>query len=311
MITSDTTLTVITIEVGIPRAAEIEFAQWQGALNAAVAAFPGFVSLEIIAPSPQLDNWHIIQRFENNETATAWSNSQQYKDLQESLNKLATKNQTKQHSLDASSLQTGVTEIFVSQVSPENTSAYQAWMSKIHLAEAKFPGFRGVYIQAPKHKKGETWLTLLRFDTMDHLDHWLASDVRREILKESNPLIKTLESHRVISPFAGWFSSVNHEKSSPQVWKQTMIILLVLFPIVMLELKYLMPLLSNLPLAIVNFIGNALSVTLLAWPVLPMAIRQLRWWLLPDQSARQTTIAGLLLILLLYVLEILVFLYLY
>lgn len=305
----DSTATVITLEIDVPHTSQEKFAQWQGELNATVASFPGFISLEIIAPSTQLANWHIVQRFENATLATAWSHSPQYQGLQKSLSKLTTSKQIKHDVLDAASLQQGVTEIFVSQVSPENTAAYQEWMSKIHLAEAKFPGFRGVYVQSPKQKQGETWLTLLRFDTMEHLDCWLASDIRRDILQESSCLIKTLESHRVISPFAGWFSSVS-QGCSPAVWKQTMLILLVLFPIVMLELKYLLPVLKGMPYVFATFLSNALSVALIAWPAMPLAIRGLRWWLLPDldeKRAQRTTLAGLMLILLLYALEIAMF----
>lgn len=310
MITSDSTETVITIEVKMSSSRDVSFAQWQGELNATVASFPGFVSLEIVAPSPQLQNWHIIQRFESPAAAAAWSESPQYQVLQKSLQGLAETNHIKHNSLNMETLQNGVTEIFVSHVSPENTAAYQAWMSKIHLAEAKFPGFCGVYIQSPKHRQGETWLTLLRFDTMEHLDNWLASDIRREILQESSSLIKTLESHRVISPFAGWFSSVSTARRSPAVWKQTMLILLVLFPIVLLELKYLTPLLKDLSFVPATFISNALSVALITWPAMPLAIRGLRWWLLPDQDearAQKTTLAGLVLVLLLYGLEIFMF----
>src|SRR5262249_32985415 len=159
--------------------------------------------------------------------------------------------------------------------------------------------FRGVYVKSPTPGQGENWITLLRFDSQEHLDRWLTSKERKEVLKEARPLITSLESHRVISPFAGWFASTATDGRIPPVWKQTCLVLLVLFPIVMLELKFLLPLTKNLNLSVGTFIGNAISVTLVSWPMMPIAIYFLRWWLSPsDESVSlKRDVAGFLLIL--------------
>jgi uncharacterized protein len=60
-----------------------------------------------------------------------------------------------------------------------------------------------------------------------------------------------------------------------------MVVLLTLFPVVMLELLYLSPLLQSLDLAIATFIGNLLSVAALTWLLVPRANRAFEWWLRP------------------------------
>ena len=78
----------------------------------------------------------------------------------------------------------------------------------------------------------------------------------------------------------------------------------------MLELKYLSPWLTGINSSLVTFIGNAISVTLIAWPMMPIAIQYLSWWLFPTHqnlSKKQVTILGTGILLLLYLIEILIF----
>lgn len=205
-----------------------------------------------------------------------------------------------------------VTEVFVTRVTPENYDAYRAWASKIQKIEAQFPGYEGVYTQAPKDEKNGNWVTILRFDSTEHLDQWLNSNERKEILKESESIVQDLQSHRLMGPFAGWFS--NFAKStgeSPAVWKQTMLILLVLFPIVMLEFKFLSPHTKHLNLSLATFIGNAISVTLVSWPLMPIAIWALKSWLSPGSEHRiRKIVTGTCIVITLYLIEIAFFWYL-
>jgi antibiotic biosynthesis monooxygenase (ABM) superfamily enzyme len=209
---------------------------------------------------------------------------------------------------ESSELTNNVTEVFVTQVSPDKEDAYREWIAKIHQVESKFPGFRGMYVQAPNKNQGRNWITFLQFDTQKNLDRWLSSSERQQVLSEAQPLITVLESHRVITPYAGWFASLTEKGEIPSVWKQTMLVLLVLFPIVMLELKYLSLLTSNLNSSLATFIGNAISVTLIAWPMMPMTIDLLGWWLSPkNEKNSKITILGTCLLVLLYIIEIAVF----
>lgn len=305
--------TTVTAKIHLRSKATDEFADWQAKLNAAIAAFPGFISLEILSPTGDSQPaWVIVQRFNNSEKLSAWRSSQERLELAKELKKFLAEDASALQEVfsDSANTHDSVTEVLMTQVSPDKEQAYREWIAKIHQVEAKFPGFRGVYVQSPSQGQGQNWITLLQFDTQENLDKWLSSSEREEVLRESKPLIASLESHRVISPYAGWFRSIAKDGEIPSVWKQTMIILLVLFPIVMLELLYLSPLLANLNLSAATFIGNAISVTLLAWPMVPIAIWFLRWWLSPrgDKHQRtQATITGTVVLIVLYLIEIAIF----
>lgn len=284
---------ISNLEVEIFPNAKHDFIDWQTDFNAAVVKSPGFVSLEFsMAPH----GWLIAQRFADPEALKKWQTSPEYLELIEKLKPLAAK-QIAREADDKGN----VTEVIVTEVSPGREAEYRAWSAKIHHVEASFPGFRGVYVQSPEGK-GQHWITLLQFDSMGNLDKWLQSPERQEVLKESFPLISSIETHRVISPYAAWFASIAKTGIMPPLWKQTMLVLLVLFPIVMVEMKYLSPLTKSWDVSLGMFLGNAISVALISFPFMPLAIRCLRWWLTTDFA--KVSLAGTLLVLMLYALEI-------
>lgn len=296
--------TIVSLQVNLKPDAMRAFADWQADFNTKVANSSGFVSLEFSAPNDEQKTWLIVQRFINSSASAAWRNSDEFKRLIEKLKPLILNDEVKEVESAESSPKGNITEVIVTEVNPGQEKAYRAWSAKIHQVEAKFPGFRGVYVQSPG-SNSKHWITLLQFDSMENLDRWLQSPERKQVLKDSAPLISSLEAHRVVSPYAGWFASIAKAGQLPPVWKQTMLVLLVLFPIVIMELKFLSPLTAHLNASLGTFIGNALSVALISFPMMPIAIKLLGWWLTNDNW--KATFSGTLLIFFLYLVEIALF----
>lgn len=303
--------TCIVTKVQISPEDRTAFSDWQAKYHEAIVAFPGFISLEILSPSGSGSfEWGIVERFADAQQQADWRRSELRQSLFAELHSFL-KNQNPNAVSEIPfeiNHQGGVTEVFVTEVSPEKQGLYRQWISKVHQVESQFPGFRGIYVQAPSTDGGKNWITLLQFDTPEHLDHWLSSDERKKVLEESKSMISALDSHRMISPFAGWFSSVVNGIQAPAAWKQGMIVLLVLFPIVMLEMLLISPLTAHLNPSLAMFIGNVISVGLVTWPTVPFAIKRLKWWLSPDvKNHPWINLKGVLLVLFLYAVEVLVF----
>lgn len=300
-------LVALIIKIQIPPSKQEEFINWQLRLNSMIAGFSGFASLEFSTPSK--NEWVTVQRFKNKVSLQNWQNSKEYITLKDELkNLLFLKENEIRETIEKVNSKEAVTEVFVTQVSPGMEKDFHDWSAKIHRVEATFPGFRGVYVESPKKEQEENWITLLQFDNVDNLERWIASPEREQLLSESNPFVSSLKSHRVYSSYAGWFGSIAKNGHVPPVWKQTMIVLLVLFPIVMLELKYLPFFTASLNPSLATFIGNSISVTLLAWPCVPLAILLLSWWLNPKGDKKTLyTLLGTGLVFLLYLIEIAIF----
>jgi antibiotic biosynthesis monooxygenase (ABM) superfamily enzyme len=166
-----------------------------------------------------------------------------------------------------------------------------------------FPGYVGSFVQPPQHKE-TGWTTVLRFDSAAHLEGWLKSDARAAMVKESEDLVQDFHAQRVDTSFPGWVPSDPATGKPPNMWKTACLILLTLFPVVMLELKFLNPPLAALNPAVRTFIGNALSVALTTWPLMPLAIWGFSAWLFPENKPRWLVTSMPIVLVLCYLAEI-------
>jgi antibiotic biosynthesis monooxygenase (ABM) superfamily enzyme len=305
--------TAIMTKVIVLEGRDAAFATWQAGFTHAATAAPGFVSLEIIPAFAGAVEWRIIQRFQTAELLEGWQGSpvrRQFLSDLDALRGSAQGDLLDEVAPDFHSLSC-VTEVITTEVEAGRVEAYQAWAKSAQTAQARFPGYMGTLVQAPISAEIPYWTTLVRYATPEQLEAWLASAERRAILEQSDPLVSHWKSQRLSNPFGGWFPTPP-DQPPPAAWKQTCLVLLVLFPVVMLEIRFLSPLLTHAPMAIATFIGNAISVSLVSWPLMKFAIFLLGWWLTPDPKHRQRVeIQGIAAIAALYVAEILVFMLLY
>src|SRR4051794_37495807 len=313
----------MTVETGTPKVAtavttvqvrqgeEGAFAGWLAELNKIVATFPGYISAVVIPPSPPAhSDWVMVQRFQTLEQLGAWLDSGERRSLlDKSASLLVDEGMTNviEGSSTERSPQDMVTEIITVSVKPGMEEAYRDWVDRIRQVEARFPGYQGLELQPPIPGLQDNWVSLLRFDTAEHLNAWLESDARRTALREVEPFIDKREQ-QVATAFSGWFTFSDAPGQVPPAWKQSMIVLLTLFPIVMIEFMFLNPLLQSLNLAVATFIGNLISVAVTGFVLIPLALRAFEWWLLPrPNNSPGVEIGGTALIIGLYALSVAVF----
>jgi hypothetical protein len=83
-------------------------------------------------------------------------------------------------------------------------------------------------------------------------------------------------------------------------------VLLGLFPIVMLETRFLSPRLAGVNFSLAMFIGNSISVALTTYLTMPLFVKTFGWWFFPKSEASKIAInfAGTAVIFLLYAIEV-------
>lgn len=234
------------------------FALWQSRFTRAAAGCPGFVSLEIIPAFPGATDWRVIQRFQSADALQQWQNSVARAELLEAVSAISANRGggfSDEVAPDFHSLNS-VTEVITTDVEPGQEAAFQSWAERMQASQSTFPGYMGTLVQAPIMPAMPYWTTLVRFCTPAQLEAWLASEERASLLQAADPRVQRWKSRRLNNPFGGWFPA-EPNAPPPAAWKQTCLVLLVLFPVVMLEIRFLMPLLAHAPLAIATFIGNA------------------------------------------------------
>jgi hypothetical protein len=146
---------------------------------------------------------------------------------------------------------------------------------------------------------------MLRFDTTEHLNAWIAAPERAAMLKEAVAFVENAEFLRLATSFPGWVRIDPETGKGPPNWKTALLVLLGLYPIVVLELLYLNSLLGDFVPAHGIFIGNVFSVAATSFLTVPFLVRTFDSWLFPDAKRyNRATATGLVILTALFACEI-------
>ncbi len=300
---------VLIATAKLRRGQDQAFAEWKAHHDTVVGKFPGFVSSDIIPPTaPDSNEWTIVINFRSKDDLAAWQHSRERVDIVAQgmpLFEGGNFGEVVQMGSGGERPDSNVTEVVFSKIKPGQEDAYREWAARIQAAQAKYPGYRGMFLQPPD-EKGGIWTTIIRFDAAAHLEAWMNAPERKRLLSESKAFIEHEQLTRLATSFPGWVPLDPMTGKGPPNWKTAMLVLLGLFPIVMLELKYLSPVLASLGLhaSLATFIGNAISVALTSFFTMPWSVGWFSWWLFPTVDTAATTARGVFVLAGCYALEI-------
>jgi antibiotic biosynthesis monooxygenase (ABM) superfamily enzyme len=178
------------------------------------------------------------------------------------------------------------------------------WEREISAAAEAFPGFQATEVYPPTEGQGDEWVVVIHFADEKSLRQWLGSEVRAQWVEKLRA--KQLGDFTVKTLGGGlgfWFAGLARStEEGPPSWKMALTVLLGLYPTVMLLTIFVGPYTAPLGLAVSMLIGNALSVCLLQWGVMPLLTPRLRHWLEASPSRnRAVSIGGACLVVLLLV----------
>jgi antibiotic biosynthesis monooxygenase (ABM) superfamily enzyme len=304
------TATIVT-QTRVASGKDARFSQWQRRVSEVIAAQPGFVEETVMPPSPpdQVD-WVILQRFASRGAAVTWLRSAERQRLVAEVQPMLV-GQDDVHLVSDSQpgvLPAPISAVISTRIKPGQENAFLEWGRRIAAAQAKSPGFQGYRREPPVPGVQDDWLTILRFDSEANLQTWLNSPERKKLLDESEAFTDECHTRIVRTGFDQWFDVPG--AAPPAAWKQNMVVLLVLYPLVFLLNEWLQkPILVgvfHLPYWLFLFINNAASVVLLSL-ILPRVSRRFSWWLSPADHDGKRDLAGAALVIGLYALWLLAF----
>lgn len=268
------------------------------------ARCPGFWSGEILPPRQPgaIAPWRLVARFSSESDATEWQFSearrQLLSDMTVNLDVKTTEEVSGSHDSD-------VATAIVTEIRPGKEAEFFAWQTKIQAAQARRPGYRGVYLQPPAPGMGTRWAAMVRFNTPEALEGWFECDERKALLAEAGDTIMSTKLQRVPTSFPGWFPVDELTGKPPAKWKTGLLVLLGIFPLMMLQSKYITPLLIEVPPTLRSSISLLASVVCTTYVTTPALVRLFNWWLLPsNQNSARTNALGVALALLVFLLEI-------
>ncbi|MEM7157100.1 MAG: hypothetical protein AAF799_29880 [Myxococcota bacterium] len=170
---------------------------------------------------------------------------------------------------------------FVYTIHYEGTSKQAAAFAEIQRrfeeAAQGFPGFLGQDTSSTPTSAGVAYTTQLQFDSLSSCLKWLDSDTRRQLLVTAEKQGYSYRGSMQKPAFEQWLSS--RLTTKPPVWKINLLVLLALYPSVMLLQLVASPLLEPLSKPSAVLIGNAITVAMTGWLLVPTLSRTFQRWL--------------------------------
>ncbi len=247
--------------------------EWHRAVLASAEKQPGYQASEVFEPKPGTDDrWVLFLRFDEDVQLRAWIDANAALMAREMTHLVVGQKGV---------LRGPVSLVVETRVSSDQAASFRAWQAEMDAAEKRFPGFLDSQLLEPIPGLAEGWTIVVRFDTVEHMDAWIKSDERRQLMERVNPEMHG-KLQRVVSSFDGWFPlTVPAGTPPPPDWKQALTVLTAIYPLVMLLTLYLGPHLKALGLSFATqiFVSNILSTALLSWVVMPPLNRLLKPWL--------------------------------
>jgi uncharacterized protein len=301
--------TVHITRLNAPNSAHFhEYIDWLARLMMIGVESSGVLSAEIVPPAASGENeWTLVQRFHSADHIENWRKSESRSKLLDEIRPKVEANEVFLSETDdtAYGIVGNVAVAIVTRVKAGQEAEYLECERSFQSAQTKSPGYRGVYVQPPTSGTPGMWTTLIRFDSPTSLDNWFSSAERQKLLEKSDQVVSSTDYQMVQTSFPGWFTAQNDGAKGPPNWKTAMLILLGLYPIVMFEIRYLMPLLHGVQPAAANFAGNVISCALTTWVTMPLAIKLFNSWLFPtSKTPKWMNPVGVIVLFGLYVFEI-------
>lgn len=275
------------------------YSAWQDKVGKALASQPGFLEQQTFPPKPpaQVD-WIVIWRFKTLEHAREWLASGQLATALEEVQELFLGKDDIFLRTDVKDTAEHAAALITCQVEPANEAAFLKWERDVFRAESAAPGFVGHRLDRPLPGIQDGWVIVLAFDSDANLTNWLESPRRAELLEAGSHFQSDVTVRKGYYGFGFW--QRDQDKTPPLViFKNNLVVLLVLYPIVYLW-GYLVgdPLLAALgvPFWLALFLGNLFSTQVLGWWAVPWAFDRFADWLSPTCPPRRNAIGFALLL---------------
>ena len=166
-------------------------------------------------------------------------------------------------------------------VSPSAKLEYESWLTKVADEGQRFKGHLGANVIRPAADGPYT--IVVRFEGHDRLSHWIGSEVRKRLVMEAQPFFQAVEHLELQTGGAFWFTPKAARPVRARPFKQFLVTLAAIYPLITAVPWALQPLFTAAPhLAhplLAKFVTAVIVVFLMVYIVMPRCTRWLAGWL--------------------------------
>lgn len=246
-------------------------------ITAAAARQPGHLGSDLQPPGPQHPNeWVIVYQFADQHLLDGWLNSP----VRESLlaeGAALTEGEARVQRFAMGTGDEPVTAVASFRVRPDRMEAFTEGYDELHDSIQTFDGYLRAQLFPPVEGVQDDTVIVFSFESREHLDAWLGSSERAEILGRLDQHLDGERRVNVVGGFGGWFD-IDH--SSVKTWKQAATVLAALYPTVLVLNEFFDRVLpESTPYLLRVLIGLIAGVATLSWILMPPLTARLSGWL--------------------------------
>ena len=182
-----------------------------------------------------------------------------------------------------------ITLVISEVVEPNLIEEYEAWTKGINYSAQQFEGFIGVEVIRPRDHQYPEYVVIVKFDNYAHCKNWLASPVYQQWMQRSQEFISRRSQQHQPNGLELWFTLPKSKIGTPKeppYYKQVIIGVITVYPLILLANLILTPFLQGLPALLGLLISVIFVSALLTYPVMPYLTQILGFWLYPSSSKR-------------------------
>jgi uncharacterized protein len=299
----------LAVTIFHPNADPEVFDSWVGEVRSAAEATPGSVAFAASIRRDAPLDWAIAVTFESEHLLHEWLDGATWKTLvREGAERGLLRLASDLVIIDGAVLPNGA-GIVSSSVSDGLEAEFHAAHGRLTKVASEFSGYEGTAV-FPPGASGE-WRSLIRFRTEPQLAAWLRSPQRNEVLPPvRSSLTQDFSVFAQTTPLGTTVRRVNGKTAMTPSWKTAMLLLMVLYPMVMLQSKFVAPVIGKLgadPWLSV-WLGQVVSVALMQWWLMPTVSSWCRRWLDPvDGAVARVSLRGAVVAVIVYAASLTVF----
>lgn len=255
--------------------------------------FEGYLGTEIFPPIPGVqDAYVVLYRFNRGSHLRQWLNSSLRQEMLRQIGDMLIE-PSHEFFFAHSRRQAGTaSSVFAYRIRSDRETEFREWRRRILEEVRTWKGFLGTESFDTLDSAHPEFVVVVRFDSRLNLDAWLQSKIRKTFMKEVRRYVDHYALRRIGSGFEGWFDT-SANKNPPASWRQAMVILTALFPVIMTLRQLLFPVFSALPMPAAFLILLTVDMAVLTYVVMPRFTLLMNFWLRPSpDSTWRNELAG-------------------
>lgn len=167
------------------------------------------------------------------------------------------------------------------EVKPGCEAKFEKLISEVSSTADGFPGHLGTNLFRPSGKTKE-YRIIYKFDCMSHFHAWQTSKIRADYYKKIRPLIMKPPQIQVLTGLETWFDLPGQGALvAPPRYKMAMVSWLAIYPLVILILECLSPILNPLPIPARAAIITLIAIPSMTYILMPQMSKWFSKWLYP------------------------------